>query len=154
MKSWQTNATWLGKYRLMSEILYMYVLLCYTLLCLYDYVMSVFLKCHLIQRTIMLHWITLIFTSYIFSACPKKICVMDILLLFLLLLCFWSEYTKFVIEALELEDTIKNYERRETTGWFVLTSTFSHFSVSSSCSFDSEQIMPLVSKLCELIWFQ
>ncbi|XP_027921879.1 LMBR1 domain-containing protein 2 homolog A-like [Vigna unguiculata] len=28
-----------------------------------------------------------------------------------------SEYTKFVLEALELEDTIKNYERRDTTGW-------------------------------------
>ncbi|WVZ26440.1 hypothetical protein V8G54_004984 [Vigna mungo] len=35
-----------------------------------------------------------------------------------------SEYTKFVLEALELEDTIKNYERRDTTGWFVLTYTF------------------------------
>ncbi|XP_047163131.1 LMBR1 domain-containing protein 2 homolog A-like isoform X1 [Vigna umbellata] len=28
-----------------------------------------------------------------------------------------SEYTKFVLEALELEDTIKNYERRDITGW-------------------------------------
>ncbi|XP_061355524.1 uncharacterized protein LOC133300051 [Gastrolobium bilobum] len=28
-----------------------------------------------------------------------------------------SEYTKFVLEALELEDTIKNYERRDSTGW-------------------------------------
>lgn len=42
-------------------------------------------------------------------------------------LSFCSEYTKFVIEALELEDTIKNYERRETTGWFVLTYSFSQF---------------------------
>lgn len=30
-----------------------------------------------------------------------------------------SEYTKFVLEALELEDTIKNYERRDATRWFV-----------------------------------
>ncbi|KAG4999506.1 hypothetical protein JHK87_020578 [Glycine soja] len=28
-----------------------------------------------------------------------------------------SEYTKFVVEALELEDTIKNYDRRDATGW-------------------------------------
>ncbi|KAF7803754.1 LMBR1 domain-containing protein 2-like protein A-like [Senna tora] len=28
-----------------------------------------------------------------------------------------SEYIKFVLEALELEDTIKNYELRNTTGW-------------------------------------
>ncbi|MED6161289.1 hypothetical protein PIB30_059351 [Stylosanthes scabra] len=28
-----------------------------------------------------------------------------------------SEYTKFVLEALELEDTIKNYESRDSTGW-------------------------------------
>ncbi|XP_027345490.1 LMBR1 domain-containing protein 2 homolog A-like [Abrus precatorius] len=28
-----------------------------------------------------------------------------------------SEYTKFVLAALELEDTIKNYERRDATGW-------------------------------------
>ncbi|KAK7400342.1 hypothetical protein VNO78_11548 [Psophocarpus tetragonolobus] len=28
-----------------------------------------------------------------------------------------SEYKKFVLEALELEDTIKNYERRDATGW-------------------------------------
>lgn len=66
---------------------------------------------------------------------------MNILLLLSLLLSFCSEYTKFVLEALELEDTIKNYERRDTTGWFVLT-----FMV---CSFDSEQIMHVVSKLCE-----
>jgi len=97
----------------------MYVLLCYAHFCLHDDVMSLFLKCHLIQHTIILHWITLIFNKYIFSACPKKICVMD--------LSFCSEYTKFVIEALELEDTIKNYERRETTGWFVLTYSFSQF---------------------------
>lgn len=25
----------------------------------------------------------------------------------------------YVMEAIELEDTIKNYERRESTGWFV-----------------------------------
>jgi hypothetical protein len=29
-----------------------------------------------------------------------------------------SEYTKFVLEALELEDTVKNYDRRDSTGWF------------------------------------
>ncbi|RHN62692.1 putative LMBR1-like membrane protein [Medicago truncatula] len=28
-----------------------------------------------------------------------------------------SEYTKFVLEALELEDTVKNYDRRDSTGW-------------------------------------
>ncbi|PIA52027.1 hypothetical protein AQUCO_01000127v1 [Aquilegia coerulea] len=28
-----------------------------------------------------------------------------------------SEYMNFVMEALELEDTIKNYERRDATGW-------------------------------------
>ncbi|KAK7363109.1 hypothetical protein VNO77_05239 [Canavalia gladiata] len=28
-----------------------------------------------------------------------------------------SEYTKFVLEALELEDTIKNFERRNAIGW-------------------------------------
>lgn len=33
---------------------------------------------------------------------------------------FYSEYMNYVIEALELEDTIKNYERRSLTGWFVL----------------------------------
>lgn len=31
-----------------------------------------------------------------------------------------SEYMTCVMEALELEDTIKNYERRHATGWFVL----------------------------------
>ncbi|KAK9163910.1 hypothetical protein Syun_004812 [Stephania yunnanensis] len=31
-----------------------------------------------------------------------------------------SEYMAFVMEALELEDTIKNYERRHATGWFGL----------------------------------
>ncbi|KAL1328100.1 hypothetical protein AAHE18_13G349800 [Arachis hypogaea] len=30
---------------------------------------------------------------------------------------YQSEYTKFVLEALELEDTIKNYESRDSTGW-------------------------------------
>lgn len=25
----------------------------------------------------------------------------------------------YVVEALELEDTIKNYERRDSNGWFV-----------------------------------
>uniref|UniRef100_A0A1D1ZDF8 LMBR1 domain-containing protein 2 A n=1 Tax=Anthurium amnicola TaxID=1678845 RepID=A0A1D1ZDF8_9ARAE len=28
-----------------------------------------------------------------------------------------SEYRNYVVEALELEDTIKNYERRDSTGW-------------------------------------
>ncbi|KAL2343819.1 hypothetical protein Fmac_005104 [Flemingia macrophylla] len=28
-----------------------------------------------------------------------------------------SEYTNFVLGALELEDTVKNYDRRDTTGW-------------------------------------
>jgi len=58
------------------------------------------------------------------------------------MLSFCSEYTKFVLEALELEDTIKNYERRDTTGWFVLTFTFSHFSVSSL------SVLLTVSSLC------
>ncbi|CAN1216311.1 LMBR1 domain-containing protein 2 homolog A [Linum perenne] len=30
-----------------------------------------------------------------------------------------SEYMTFVLEALELEDTIKNYERRQSTGWMI-----------------------------------
>ncbi|BBH05739.1 LMBR1-like membrane protein [Prunus dulcis] len=30
-----------------------------------------------------------------------------------------SEYMTYVMEALELEDTIKNYERRNSTGWMV-----------------------------------
>ncbi|GLT97961.1 hypothetical protein SLE2022_155000 [Rubroshorea leprosula] len=33
-----------------------------------------------------------------------------------------SEYMNFVLEALELEDTIKNYERREATGWKYVSS--------------------------------
>ncbi|CAN1182999.1 LMBR1 domain-containing protein 2 homolog A [Linum perenne] len=33
-----------------------------------------------------------------------------------------SEYMTFVLEALELEDTIKNYERRQSTGWKYLSS--------------------------------
>ncbi|KAM7482309.1 hypothetical protein LguiB_006892 [Lonicera macranthoides] len=33
-----------------------------------------------------------------------------------------SEYTNFVKEALELEDTIKNYERRNATGWKYISS--------------------------------
>lgn len=28
-----------------------------------------------------------------------------------------SEYMTYVLEALELEDTVKNYERRHATGW-------------------------------------
>ena len=35
------------------------------------------------------------------------------------LFCY-SEYTKFVLEALKLEDTVKNNERRDVTGWFAL----------------------------------
>ncbi|XAR53036.1 hypothetical protein NMG60_11021423 [Bertholletia excelsa] len=33
-----------------------------------------------------------------------------------------SEYMNFVIEALELEDTIKNYDRRDATGWKYVSS--------------------------------
>ncbi|KAG7987584.1 hypothetical protein I3843_03G141600 [Carya illinoinensis] len=33
-----------------------------------------------------------------------------------------SEYMKYVMEALELEDTVKNYERRTSTGWKYITS--------------------------------
>ncbi|KAK9165763.1 hypothetical protein Scep_000954 [Stephania cephalantha] len=33
-----------------------------------------------------------------------------------------SEYMAFVMEALELEDTIKNYERRHATGWMYVSS--------------------------------
>lgn len=32
--------------------------------------------------------------------------------------CFCSEYMTYVLEALEVEDATKNYERRRTTGWF------------------------------------
>jgi hypothetical protein len=31
----------------------------------------------------------------------------------------YSEYMTYVMEALELEDTIKNNELREANGWFV-----------------------------------
>jgi hypothetical protein len=37
---------------------------------------------------------------------------------FTLFIC--SEYMTYVMEALELEDTVKNYERSSSTGWFVL----------------------------------
>ncbi|XVF67247.1 hypothetical protein PTKIN_Ptkin10aG0105300 [Pterospermum kingtungense] len=33
-----------------------------------------------------------------------------------------SEYMSFVFEALELEDTVKNYERRDATGWKFISS--------------------------------
>ncbi|XWS54536.1 hypothetical protein CRYUN_Cryun10bG0097300 [Craigia yunnanensis] len=33
-----------------------------------------------------------------------------------------SEYMSFVLEALELEDTVKNYERRDATGWKFVSS--------------------------------
>lgn len=33
---------------------------------------------------------------------------------------YCSEYMTYVMEALELEDTIKNYDRRSSTGWFAL----------------------------------
>ena len=37
----------------------------------------------------------------------------------------------YVMEALELEDTVKNYERSSSTGWFVLIMfPYSHFSIS------------------------
>lgn len=36
-----------------------------------------------------------------------------------------SEYMVCVKEALELEDTIRNYERRSSTGWFAPI----HFSI-------------------------
>ncbi|KAK6282326.1 hypothetical protein POUND7_016151 [Theobroma cacao] len=35
---------------------------------------------------------------------------------------FCSEYMSFVLEALELEDTVKNYERRDATGWKFISS--------------------------------
>lgn len=37
---------------------------------------------------------------------------------------FRSEYMTYVTEALELEDTIKNYERRSMTGWFAPLPSF------------------------------
>lgn len=40
------------------------------------------------------------------------------LLVFSSYCCFCSEYMTYVLEALELEDTSKNYERRNLTGWF------------------------------------
>ena len=45
-------------------------------------------------------------------------------MLCIFIILFFSEYTKFVLEALELEDTIKNYDRRDSTGWFALKPTF------------------------------
>ncbi|KAF1875856.1 hypothetical protein Lal_00006487 [Lupinus albus] len=35
-----------------------------------------------------------------------------------------SEYMTYIMEALELEDTIKNYERRTSTGWFASISFY------------------------------
>lgn len=32
---------------------------------------------------------------------------------------FCSEYMTYIMEALELEDTVKNYDRRNSTGWLV-----------------------------------
>ncbi|KAK3020150.1 hypothetical protein RJ639_005283 [Escallonia herrerae] len=43
-------------------------------------------------------------------------------LLYLITFCFCSEYLTYVLEALELEDTIKNYERRSSTGWKFISS--------------------------------
>lgn len=37
---------------------------------------------------------------------------------------FCSEYMTYVLEALEVEDTIKNFERRHATGWYVFTLVF------------------------------
>jgi hypothetical protein len=36
---------------------------------------------------------------------------------FLRMLSLCSEYMTCVMEALKLEDTIKNYERRDANGW-------------------------------------
>lgn len=80
-------------------------------------VMSSFSTCYLSQHTIILHLITLV---QLFSICTYSLQVLNKLI-------FCSEYTKFVLEALELEDTIKNYDRRDATGWFVLTFTLSHY---------------------------
>ncbi|XP_022854996.1 uncharacterized protein LOC111376279 [Olea europaea var. sylvestris] len=41
-----------------------------------------------------------------------------------------SEYLTCVTQALELEDTIKNYERRNTTGWFA-SSVFPYFEMNT-----------------------
>lgn len=41
--------------------------------------------------------------------------------------CSCSEYMTYVLEAIELEDTTKNYERRNSTGWFA--SNYVFFSV-------------------------
>lgn len=38
-----------------------------------------------------------------------------------------SEYMTYVLEALELEDVIKNYERRDATGWCAYTLAFLSF---------------------------
>lgn len=40
---------------------------------------------------------------------------------------FCSEYMNSVTEALELEDTIKNYERRHAIGWFAILLFFFFF---------------------------
>ncbi|KAJ6682663.1 hypothetical protein OIU74_020824 [Salix koriyanagi] len=41
-----------------------------------------------------------------------------------------SEYMTYVMEALELEDTVKNHERSSSNGWFVLFMFYYHFPVS------------------------
>jgi hypothetical protein len=44
-----------------------------------------------------------------------QLCYFTAKMLTVLLLC--SEYTTCVMEALKLEDTIKNYERCDANGW-------------------------------------
>ncbi|KZV53763.1 hypothetical protein F511_00029 [Dorcoceras hygrometricum] len=52
-----------------------------------------------------------------------------------------SEYLTYVMEALELEDTIKNYERRSITGWKFLSSFRPERSGKLGSSFDMTEFV-------------
>lgn len=52
------------------------------------------------------------------------LCASYLALVFLIQSLLCSEYMNYVVEALELEDTIKNFERRKSTGWCLLNPLF------------------------------
>lgn len=59
----------------------------------------------------------------------------------------------YIMEALELEDTVKNYERRDSTGWFVsdFSLLFSHVSNSINvpgCLFTIYEFMSSFQEVC------
>ncbi|CAI9109544.1 OLC1v1009382C1 [Oldenlandia corymbosa var. corymbosa] len=52
-----------------------------------------------------------------------------------------SEYMNYVLKALELEDTIKNYERRSTTGWKYISSLRSERTGTYGSFLDMAELM-------------